>query len=168
MQFQNTGFHDNANGRAQPQQRGNTRDNNNREIGNRRNHGGGSNTGHANTVVAANGTSSPSVIIPAPTAPATTPPAPVTALPAPVTSHTPPTPYDAIESPPSGIGYSFLAGTGTPGRLEFTTTSDCEALSHFVDGHLIGDIESRIKVAVNTIVPRSPFLAFCTPKYRLL
>ena len=65
MQFQNTGFHDNANCRAQPQQRGNTRDNNNREIGNRRNHGGGSNTGHANTVVAANGTSSPSVIIPA-------------------------------------------------------------------------------------------------------
>ena len=25
-----------------------------------------------------------------------------------------------------------------------------------------------IKVAVNTIVPRSPFFAFCTPKYRLL
>ena len=24
------------------------------------------------------------------------------------------------------------------------------------------------KVAVNTIVPRSPFFAFCTPKYRLL
>ena len=26
----------------------------------------------------------------------------------------------------------------------------------------------RFKVAVNTIVPRSPFFAFCTPKYRLL
>ena len=25
-----------------------------------------------------------------------------------------------------------------------------------------------VKVAVNTIVPRSPFFAFCTPKYRLL
>ena len=25
-----------------------------------------------------------------------------------------------------------------------------------------------LKVAVNTIVPRSPFFAFCTPKYRLL
>ena len=24
------------------------------------------------------------------------------------------------------------------------------------------------KVAVNTIVPRSPFFAFCTPEYRLL
>ena len=27
---------------------------------------------------------------------------------------------------------------------------------------------SILKVAVNTIVPRSPFFAFCTPKYRLL
>ena len=27
---------------------------------------------------------------------------------------------------------------------------------------------TSIKVAVNTIVPRSPFFAFCTPKYRLL
>ena len=25
-----------------------------------------------------------------------------------------------------------------------------------------------LKVAVNTIVPRSPFFAFCTPKHRLL
>ena len=25
-----------------------------------------------------------------------------------------------------------------------------------------------LKVAVNTIVPRSPFFSFCTPKYRLL
>ena len=27
---------------------------------------------------------------------------------------------------------------------------------------------ATVKVAVNTIVPRSPFFAFCTPKYRLL
>ena len=31
---------------------------------------------------------------------------------------------------------------------------------------LLGSL--RVKVAVNTIVPRSPFFAFCTPKYRLL
>ena len=29
-------------------------------------------------------------------------------------------------------------------------------------------LEHTLKVAVNTIVPRSPFFAFCTPKYRLL
>ena len=30
------------------------------------------------------------------------------------------------------------------------------------------DLAKSVKVAVNTIVPRSPFFAFCTPKYRLL
>ena len=29
-------------------------------------------------------------------------------------------------------------------------------------------VSDGLKVAVNTIVPRSPFFAFCTPKYRLL
>ena len=29
-------------------------------------------------------------------------------------------------------------------------------------------VSPTVKVAVNTIVPRSPFFAFCTPKYRLL
>ena len=30
-----------------------------------------------------------------------------------------------------------------------------------------GVLPPTLKVAVNTIVPRSPFFAFCTPKYRL-
>ena len=121
----------------------NTSDNNNHGNGNRRRHGGGSNTGQTNTAVTANGMSSPTVVAPAPAAPVTAPSAPVTPPPAPVTSQTSPTPYNVLELPPLGIGYSVLAGSGTPGPLKFTMTLDCGVSSHFVDSRLIGNIESR-------------------------
>ena len=123
-------------------------------------HGGGSNTVRANTAVTANGTSSPTVITCAPATPAiapsapiTAPPAPVTALPTLVSSQAAPTPYNTIESPPSGIGHLFLADSTTPGPLKFTTTSDCEASSRFVDSNPIGDIESWMKDVVKLDSP---------------
>ena len=58
----------------------------------------------------------------------------------PVTSEAAPTPY-VIESPPSGIGFSFLAGFATHDPLKFTMTSNGGALLYFVDSNLIGDIE---------------------------
>ena len=135
----NTHLHDNAECRAQQQQRGNSNGSgynrgNDSDSGNRRRHGDDSNTGRANTVVIANGTSSPSVIAPTPAAPVVTapsspvaaPPTPLTAPPTPVRSEAAPTPY-VNESPPSGIGFSVLAGSATPSPLQFTMTSDCGA-----------------------------------------
>ena len=82
-------------------------------------------------------------------------------MPAPVTSQAAPTPYNVIESPPSGIGYSFLTGSATPGPLKFARTSDCEVSSYFVDSHLIGDIESRMKGIMNIMKlgPPATFVA---------
>ena len=168
----NTHLHDNTNYRAQQQHRGNgngsgyNHGNNNSGNGNRRHHGDDSNTGRANTAVTANGTSSPTVIAPAPasqvvTAPSTpvaTPPAPFTLPPTPVTSEAAPTPY-VNESPPSGIGFLFLAGYATPGPLNFTMTSDCGASSNFVDSNLIGDIESRRKDIVKLDPPATIVVA---------
>ena len=56
-------------------------------------HGGDYNTGRANTAVNANVTLSPTVIAPC--------------SPAPITFQAPPTSYNAIASPPSGIAYPF-------------------------------------------------------------
>ena len=158
-------LHDNADCRVQQQQRGNgggggyTRGTNNSGNGNRRRHGGGSNTGRANTAVTANGISSPTVVTPVPAAPITAlftpvaaPPAPFTALPTPIRSEAAPTPY-INESPPSGIAFLFLAGFVTSGPLKFTMTSDCGASSHFVDGYLIGDIASPMKDIVKLNPP---------------
>ena len=138
-----THLHDNADCRAQQQQRGNGNgsgyNRGNKNNGNRRPHGDGSNTGRANTAVAANAASSLTVIAPAPAAPVTSsftrvaaPPAPATPPPTPVTSEAAPTPY-VIESPPSGIGFSFLADSSISGPLKSTMTSDCGASSHFSD-----------------------------------
>ena len=44
-------------------------------------------------------------------------------------------------------------------------TKHIDARYHFIRELVEGKV---LKVAVNTIVPRSPFFAFCTPKYRLL
>ena len=162
-------LHDDTDHRAQQQQRGNsggsnyTRGKNNRGNGNGRCHGGGSNTGRANPAAPANGTSSPAVSTPAsvtpviaPSTPVTVTPAPVTAPPTPVTPHAAPTPYSVIESPPSGIGLSFLAVSTTLGQLKFTTPSDCGASSHFVGSHFI---ESRMKDIVKLNPPATIVVA---------
>ena len=162
----NTDLHDNANCLAQQQQRGNgggggySRSSNNRGNGNRRRHGGGSNTGRANTAVTANGTSLSKVSTPAPAATA----APATAPPASVTFQAAPTSFNAIESLPSGIGYSFLAGSSILGPLKFTMTTDCATLSHFVDSDLIGDIESRVK----NIVKPDPLVTIIVAGHSML
>ena len=117
-------------------------------------HGGGSNRSRGNTAVAANGTSSPTVIAAAPAAP----PTPGTPPPTPVTSEAAPTPY-VIESPLLDIGFLFLAGFATPGPLKFTMTSDCGASSHLVDSNLIGDIESWMKDIVKLDPPATIFVA---------
>ena len=136
-----------------------TRDNYDPSNGNRCRHGSDSNTGRANTGVTVNGTSSPRAITPAPaipsivpSCPVTAPPTPVPAPPAPVASQVSPTPY-VIKSPPSGIGYPFLAGSTTLGPLKFTITLDCGMSSHFVDNSLIGDIESWMKDIVKLDPP---------------
>ena len=140
---------------------------------NRRHHGEGSNAGRADTAVTANGSSTPTVIAPAPAStvvtdpftPVATPPAQFTAPPAPLTA--PPTlikseaalmPY-VNESPSSGIVFSFLAGSATPGPLKFTMTSDCGAASHFVDCNLVGGIESRMKDIVKLDPPATIVVA---------
>ena len=134
---------------------------------------GQASTGQANTVVTANGTSSPAVIAPAmsapvtvlaapvtaPAAPVTVLPTPVTAPPAPFSSRAAPTPCNAIELPPSGIGYSVLVSSGTRGPLKLTMTSDCGASSHFVNSNLIGDIESRMKGIVKLDPPATIVVA---------
>ena len=132
----NTHLHYNANCRVQQQQRGNggssgnIRGNYDLGNGNRRRHGSGSNTGRANTGVAVNGTSSLTINAPVPAVPftvascsVTAPPASIPAPPAPVASQVPPTPY-VLESPPSGVGYPFLAGSAAPGPLKFTMALD--------------------------------------------
>ena len=146
----NTHLHDNADCRFQQQQQrgnGNCSDYNRgyNNYDNRRHRGDGSNTGRANTAVTVNGTSSPTAIAPALVAQFTAPPTPVR-------FEVAPTPY-VIEAPPSGIGFSFLAGSPTSGPLKFTMMSDCEASSHFVDCNLIGDIESRMKDIVKLDPP---------------
>ena len=167
-----THLHDNADCHAQQQHRGNgngsgySRGNNNSGIGNIRHHGDGSNTGRANTSVTTNGTSTPAVIAPAPASPVVTapsipvaaPPAPFTAPPTRIMPKGAPTPY-VNESPPSGVGFSFLAGSATPGPLNFTLTSDCGASSHFVDSNLIGDIKSRMKSIVKLDSPATIVVA---------
>ena len=89
-------------------------------------------------------------------APVAAPPAPFAAPPTPVISS--PTPY-VIELPPSGIGFSFLAGSATPGPLKFTITSDCGASSYFVGSNLIGDIEARMKDIVKLDPPATIVVA---------
>ena len=75
-----------------------------------------------------------------------------TAPPTPVASQAALTPY-FIEFYPSGIGYSFLAGSTTPGPLKFAMTLGYEASSHFIDNELIGDIELLMKGIVKIDPP---------------
>ena len=81
----NTHLHDNADCRAQKQQRGNggvsgyNRGNNNNGNSNRQRHDGGSNTGRANTVVTVNRTSSATIIAPVSANPVAAPSDPVAA-----------------------------------------------------------------------------------------
>ena len=56
--------------------------------------------------------------------------------------------HDNDESPPSGIGFLFLAGSTATGPLKFAMTSDCGASSTF-----IGEIESRMKDTVKLDPP---------------
>ena len=99
-----------------------------------------------------------SLVVTAPSTPVAAPPAPFTPPPTPVTYEAAPTPY-VNESPPSGIGFSFLADSAIPGPLKFTMTSDCGASSHFVDSNRIGDIESRMKDIVKLDPPATIVVA---------
>ena len=153
----NTRLHDTADCYAQQQQRSNgegsecTRGNNNSGNGNRRRDCCDFNTGRTNMTVTANGTPSCTVIAPAPATLVTVPPTPVT-------TQTYSMPY-VIESPPSGIGYSLLAGFTTSGPLKFTTISDCGAPSDYVHSNPIGDIESRMKDIVKLDPPATIVVA---------
>ena len=79
-----------------------------------------------------------------------------------------------VLSLPSKRGYKFTitwmlsvscSAMITPSDLPYTS-SDSDALCLVPDAHHCSAVD--VKVAVNTIVPRSPFFAFCTSKYRLL
>ena len=51
----------------------------------------------------------------------------------------------------------------------FKENSECILLLLFLAfSVLVANSKKLLKVAVNTIVPQSPFFAFCTPKHRLL
>ena len=82
-------------------------------------------------------------------------------------------PTDLPGRPEHRASREVLGEKGLSGNRPYTTSismtskinvPQCPSLRTFLNNGR----PARVKVAVNTIVPRSPFFAFCAPKYRLL